>query len=87
MTLEELNTIEIDDHFYTEITQSGYPETVTKVYAHNGQVYGVQFEHTWKNDYGLFRQKEYISKADLLEDDVILIKGDYSWGNRYIHKM
>ena len=86
MTQEELNSIEVDDHFYTELTMPEYPETVTKVYASHGQVHGVQFEHTWKNDYGLFRQKEYISREDLLQEDAVIVKGDYFWGNGYRHK-
>lgn len=85
MKIEELNSIEVGDHFYTELTDSRYPETVIKVYTNHGQVYGVQFEHTWKNEYGLFRKKEYISRVDLLEDDTYLVKEDYFWGDRYYH--
>lgn len=88
MKVEEIDNLIKDDVFYTELTNPDYPEIVTKVYkSNNGHVNGVQYEHTWKNSYGLFRKKEYMSRTELLEHDVELITGNcYRWGNRYVYK-
>ena len=41
---------------------------VTKVYKHNNTVHGVQAAYTWKNDFGTFCEKKYLSRKDLLSD-------------------
>lgn len=42
---------------------------VTKVYKHGTIVHGVQATYTWKNDFGTFYEKIYLSKKDLLADE------------------
>lgn len=42
---------------------------VTKVYKHGATVHGVQVTYTWKNDFGAFCEKKYLSRKDLLTDE------------------
>lgn len=42
---------------------------VSKVYENNNNVTGVQANCVWKNDYGGFSEKKYLSRDELLTEE------------------
>lgn len=61
-----INNLKMDSVFWDS---EYFQYKVTKVYKHNATVHGVQAEYTWKNDFGTFCEKTYLSKKDLLSDE------------------
>ena len=61
-----INNLKMDSVFWDN---EYFQYKVTKVYKHNDTVHGVQAVYTWKNDFGTFYEKTYLSKKDLLADE------------------
>ena len=64
MKKSAINNLKEDSVFW----DNDFLYKVTKVYKHDATIHGVQAEYTWKNDFGTFREKTYLSKKDLLSD-------------------
>ena len=62
---------------------------VTKVYKHDTTVHGVQAVYAWKNDFGIFRDKKYLSKKDLLSDEYVseeMVNDEYDCDEKEIEE-
>ena len=60
-----INDLEEDSVFWDN---EYFQYKVAKVYKHDTTVHGVQVVCTWKNNFGTFFEKTYLSKKDLLSD-------------------
>jgi len=65
MEKSEINNLKEGSVFW----DNDFQYKVTKVYKHGTIVHGVQATYTWKNDFGTFYEKIYLSKKDLLADE------------------
>lgn len=65
MEKSEINNLKEGSVFW----DNNFLYKVTKVYKHGTIVHGVQATYTWKNDFGTFYEKIYLSKKDLLADE------------------
>ena len=67
MKQSTLNRLTKDSTFYDN---ESFKYFVSKVYKdENGVVTGVKASCTWKNDYGGFSEKKYLSRKELLTED------------------
>ena len=76
MKKSTINNLKEDSVFW----DNDFLYKVTKVYKHDAIVHGVQAEYTWENDFGIFREKTYLSRKDLLSDEYNCDEIDYTNG-------